>query len=257
VRVSVELVPRGAEALCTELEIVRSFPAVDTVNVPDLLRFPMRSWEACHTAQGFLANTIPHLRSMDFDSAGIDALCAVLDDRGLREVLVVTGDPPTKGERPAFSTRPDDLIRGLKAALPHLTVYAGLDPYRSGFRDELDYAHRKRDAGADGFFTQPFFDLRLMDLYADLLAGETVFWGTAPVLASTSRRYWESRNRALFPPDFAPTLEWNVRFGHRAMEFARAGGGHIYFMPIRVDLPQYLRGLFGNPAEANGSSAPR
>lgn len=250
-RVSVELVPRGVDVLCEELAIVRGFPAVDTVNVPDLLRFPLRSWEACRTAQTFLPRAVPHLRAIDYDLSsqdgslhGIGPLCATLAAHGMREVLVVTGDPPSDGERTAFPTRPETLIRALKAALPDLTVYAGLDPYRAGFRDELEYARRKREAGADGLFTQPFFDPRLMDLYADLLDGETVFWGISPVLTARSRAYWEERNRALFPRDFTPTLEWNVAFARRTLEFVRVGGWHIYLMPIRVDLRAYLSGVF-------------
>jgi methylenetetrahydrofolate reductase (NADPH) len=66
-RISIELVPRSPEALDAELRGVRErFPAVDTVNVPDLLRFPLRSWEACSRARRHFATAIPHLRAMDF-----------------------------------------------------------------------------------------------------------------------------------------------------------------------------------------------
>jgi methylenetetrahydrofolate reductase (NADPH) len=248
-RISVELVPRSADALCADLDIVRSFPDVDTVNVPDLMRFAVRSWDACHLAHGYMPRAVPHLRSIDFDERGCEALCSWLVERSIDEVLVVTGDPPQEMARPVFPTRPTDLIRWLKAAIPDMTVYAGLDPYRSGFRDERDYCHQKRDAGAGGFFTQPFFDLRLLDLYADLMDGETIFWGVSPVLSARSQRYWEARNRALFPRDFAPTMEWNVRFGRQALAFAHGRGTNLYTMPIKIDLREYLTGLF-DPADA-------
>jgi methylenetetrahydrofolate reductase (NADPH) len=61
------------------------------------------------------------------------------------------------------------LVRAIKAALPHVEVYAALDPYRNPLVRERDYALEKLEAGASGLFTQPFFDLRLMGVYRDLL----------------------------------------------------------------------------------------
>ena len=111
-------------------------------------------------------------------------------------------------------------------------------------REEVDYAKRKLDAGADGFFTQPFFDVRLMGVYAELLAGSEVYWGISPVMTNASRSYWETKNNAVFPRTFAPALEWNVAFAREALACAEAAGGHAYFMPIKVDLDAYLRGIF-------------
>jgi methylenetetrahydrofolate reductase (NADPH) len=122
-------------------------------------------------------------------------------------------------------------------------VYAGFDPYRSGVRDELTYLQAKREAGADGFFSQPFFDLRLLDVWAELLAGDRVFWGVSPVLSPRTRSYWETKNRAFFPADFAPTLDWNRDFAARALSWARAAEANLYFMPIRVDLETWLGGI--------------
>ena len=46
--ISIELVPRSVESLEQELARVREhFPGVGTVNIPDLLRFEMRSWQGC------------------------------------------------------------------------------------------------------------------------------------------------------------------------------------------------------------------
>ncbi len=50
-----------------------------------------------------------------------------------------------------------------------MTIYAGLDPYRDSLQSELNYTNEKLEAGADGLFTQPFFDLRWMEIYADHL----------------------------------------------------------------------------------------
>ena len=68
-------------------------------------------------------------------------------------------------------------------------------------------ARAKIEAGADGFFTQPYFDLRLLEVWADLLPDVPTYWGVTPVLADSTRRYWERRNAAFLPRDFAPTIE--------------------------------------------------
>ena len=66
--ISIELVPRSTEALKKELQLVRShFPAVQRINIPDILRFSMRSWQGCALASQFFPKTIPHLRAIDFD----------------------------------------------------------------------------------------------------------------------------------------------------------------------------------------------
>jgi len=240
-RLSIELVPRSPASVEAELATIAArFPGVDTVNIPDLLRFELRSWEACGHARRRLPRAIPHLRAMDFAPDRLEPLLAALESHRLGEVLVVRGDPPQEPGRRVYPTRSHELIEALKRARPELTVYAALDPYRTGLRDELELAQRKRDAGADGFFSQPFFDLRLLGVWADLLGGATVYWGVTPVSGERSRRYWETKNRAVFPADFEPTLVWSRELASRALAFARERDAHLYFMPIRVELVEWL-----------------
>lgn len=79
-----------------------------------------------------------------------------------------------------------------------------------------------------------------MEIYHDLLPGIEIFWGVSPVMSVRSKDYWDNLNNAIFPPDFEPTLEWNRRFARQALEFARQTDSNLYFMPIRVDLVEYL-----------------
>ena len=243
-RISIELVPRSLASLEGDLRLLRErFPAVDTVNVPDLLRFPLRSWDACRAARRFVPHAIPHLRAMDFPLDKPFPLVDAFADWGLREVLVVAGDPPQDLAHPVHPARPIDWIRRLKHEAPGLRVYGAFDPYRAGLRAELEAAHAKLAAGADGLFSQPFFDLRLLDVWADLLAGVPVWWGFSPVLSAATRRYWETKNRVVFPADFAPTLAWNRRLAEAALRWLRARDADAYFMPIRVGLEDWLGGL--------------
>jgi methylenetetrahydrofolate reductase (NADPH) len=67
-QISIELVPRNREDLLLELQQLRHhFPDIDTINIPDLLKFPLRSWEACILAKNHYPHAIPHLRAIDFD----------------------------------------------------------------------------------------------------------------------------------------------------------------------------------------------
>ena len=242
--ISIELVPRNEESLLQELQLVREhFPAIETINIPDLLNFDLRSWEGGRLAQQHFPQAIPHLRAIDFDLEKGFSNEKVFGENVFKAVVVITGDQPQDMSRRIYRTSAIELIRALKQARPQLKVYAGIDPYRSGIKAELDYVRQKIDAGADGFFTQPFFDLRLMEIYSDLLSGLDVFWGVSPVTSDRSRDYWENLNNAIFPPDFEPTLDWNRQFARQALEFVERTGSNLYFMPIRVDLVEYLTGI--------------
>jgi methylenetetrahydrofolate reductase (NADPH) len=243
-KIAIELVPRNREALQHDLKQVKeNFPQIEAINIPDLLKFELRSWDACIQAQASFSCTIPHLRAIDFNLEQPFPLTDKFKQAGFDSVLVIAGDQPQDMSRRVYRTTSIELIRTLKSELPDMKVYAGIDPYRTGIKAELDYVKRKLDAGADGFFTQPFFDLRLMEIYGDLLAGLDLFWGISPVMSTRSKDYWDNLNNAIFPPDFEPTLEWNRNLARQALEFVEKKGSNLYFMPIRVDLVEYLEGI--------------
>jgi len=99
-------------------------------------------------------------------------------------------------------------------------------------------------AGAVGFFTQPFFDRRFLAMYADMLEGIEVYWGLSPVTSQRSKSYWETKNQVVFPKDFEPTLAWSIAFARDVLAEARAKGEHVYLMPIRTGIDEYLGGIF-------------
>jgi methylenetetrahydrofolate reductase (NADPH) len=254
--VSLEAVPRSREALITSAAAAAGFPSIGVINVPDLFRFSIRSWEAC----GILAGAgkdrkepgirepalMPHLRAIDFDLRAPFPHTGYFRALGIDRVLVIAGDPPPPdipAARQVYPTETASFIKKLKSEMPELKVYAAFDPYRTNIRYELDYLQAKEDAGAEGFFSQPFFDLRLLEIYAEYLTGREIFWGIAPVLSQANRNYWESRNRAIFPKSFRADLFWNVDFGRRVLGFCETNGFNLYLMPIKVDLAAYLSGV--------------
>lgn len=247
-RVAVELVPRDAASFAAQLDSVTDLARVDVINVPDLAHFSMRGWEAALAVRahaGGRYRAVPHLRAMDIDTARPWRPAGALRGADVDEVLVVTGDPPSDMGHAVTGATAVEVIRVLKASHPDWRVYAALDPYRNGFAEERDYVLRKLDAGADGFFTQPFFDLRLMGVWRDLMGTVPVFWGVTSVTSQRSARYWLARNRAVFPAGFEPTLAWHRRFAADALAFAEQHDTNVYFMPIRVDVREWLGELLG------------
>lgn len=243
-RISVELVPRSEAFLIAELGEIEDKLHIDTINIPDLLRFELRSWTGCGIVKRSGKRTIPHIRAIDIDMRKPLPMAEFLVENQINEVLVLTGDRPQDMRYKIYPSTSVDIIRKFKQELPQIKVYAALDQYRSSIRKEIDYALRKLYAGADGFFTQPFFDLRLMEIYAEQLEDTEVFWGISPVVAESSVNYWEVKNNVVFPADFSPILDWNINFAKQALKFVKDMNSNIYFMPIRMKAVEYLANIF-------------
>lgn len=240
-RLSVELIPRSAEALATDVATVKAtFPAADTLNIPDLMRFPLRSWDAAALVRPQFGNVIPHIRAIDIAP---DAPLPGADQPGLEEILVVHGDPPADLSHRTYPNSTESIIRRYRREAPHLKIYAAFDPYRRAPWKELEDVARKKEAGAIGFFTQPVFDLKLFDLCREWMQGECVFWGLSPVIGPKSRSYWETTNHIVFPRDFSPTLDANIQFAQTVLKELAQQKGKAYLMPVRIKLEQYLPAL--------------
>lgn len=244
-KVSVELIPRDEDSIKEDLRVLKeNFDRVDVINVPELLRYDLHSWEGARIAKAYYARTMPHIRAIDIDLDRPLPMARHLIEHDIREVLVITGDPPQDMRRKIYPTVSTDVIRKFREELPQIKVYAGLDQYRGSMRQEEYQIRRKIQAGAAGFFTQPFFDLRFIEMYAEMLEGKEVYWGVAPVTSERSIKYWETKNNVVFPRDFQPTLEWNIAFARRVFRFVEERGANIYFMPIKTSLLSYLAGAF-------------
>ncbi|OUI87796.1 methylenetetrahydrofolate reductase [Acetobacter sp. DmW_043] len=237
-RLSVELIPRSPEHLLEDVAQVKALlPAADTLNIPDLRRFALRSYQATDLVRPLFAQAIPHIRAIDIAP---DAPLPGAEQEGLSEVLIIHGDPPPDLSYRTYPNSTETIIRRYRKEAPHLKVYAAFDPYRRAPWQELEDIARKKEAGAQGFFTQPVFDLKLFDLCQEWLEGETVFWGLSPVIGPRSRSYWETTNHVIFPNNFIPTLEENIRFAQAVLRTLSQTEGRAYLMPLRVKLENYL-----------------
>lgn len=245
-RISVELVPRDEDSLRQELSLLAKFKdKVDVVNIPDLLRFPIRSWQGAAIAQESFPASMPHIRAMDVDLDKELTMKAYLREHNIREVLVIEGDPPQDMMHEVYPTNSVDVIWKFRKEMPEVKVYAGIDQYRGSMAQELYRIKRKLQAGAAGFFTQPFFDMRYLEVYADMLQGLEVYWGVSPIMSARSQSYWERKNNVVFPHAFEPTLEWSVDFAKKVMAYAEREKANVYLMPIKTNLEAYLAGVLG------------
>ena len=245
-RVSVELVPRTKEALQEDLQLLaHKVKGIDLINIPDLLRFDVRSWEGAAVAQGYFEAAMPHIRAIDVDISEPLPMAGYIREHNIKEVLVIEGDPPQDMSHTVYPTVSTDVIRKFREELPEVKVYAGIDQYRGSMRQEQYRIRRKLQAGAVGFFTQPFFDMRFLEMYADMLSGLEVYWGVTPITSARSQSYWELKNNVVFPLDFEPTLKWSVDFAKKVVEFADKKNDSIYLMPIKSDIETYLTCVMG------------
>jgi len=244
-KISLELVPRSEQYICEQVDFVeREIPDISAVNFPDLLRFDIRSWDACRMVAHSSLDRMVHLRAIDYDMHRPFPLTDFLKEHQIRKALVIEGDKPQDMKHAIYPTSSIDLIRKLKREVSDIVIYAAFDPYRNNIRYELEYLQQKIEAGATGFFSQPFFDLRLLEIYSEYLEGQDVYWGISPVTGQRQKLYWETRNRAVFPKSFVPTLDWNIKFGKEVIHFCQRSKFNLYLMPIKIDLKDYLKKLF-------------
>ncbi len=246
-RIAIELVLRDKETFKDEIKRVKDKfgNVVDAINIPDIEKFPFDSWQGCDLGKDYFQNIIPHFRAkyIHKDKPFVFKDCLVKND--IKEILVIAGDPPEDPDDPKFfNSSTLDIIKKFRKELPQIKVYAGIDQYRGDLKSEIKYAKEKLAAGAQGFFTNPFFDMDFMKLYEKYLEGIEIFWGICPVNTKSSQRYWEKRNNVIFPPNFTPSNEWSRSFARESLKFAQdRKKASLYFMPIIVDVEEYLTGI--------------
>lgn len=238
--IAIELVPRSPKTLENDLKTIqKEFSSVSAINIPDLKRFKLRSWEASILAKKYFTDVIPHICASFTNKAKALELIEFFKKNKITKTLVISGDHRDKKNWGSI-----ELIRFFSQNAPGLKVYAGLDPYRQALKAEYEYCQAKLKAGAVGFFTQPFFDFRLLACYYELFRGADIYWGVSPVTSIASKKYWEAKNNVVFPRDFEPTLEWNRAFLAKVLaEIVEKQKSNVYIMPIKLDILEYLKGI--------------
>ena len=246
-KISFEIVPRSEQAFDDQYSFASALgDSISMINVPDIQRFDIRSWETGKKIDRSKHQFIPHFRATDFalDSGEI---FQIIEENELEHVLLVSGDPPEGIKRAYHNTSVLDLIRVVKQRFPDITIHAGFDSHRNGIQDECVYVQRKVDAGASSFFSQPFYDLRMVEIYAEHMQGIEIFIGLSPITSLASMNYWEVKNKVKFPATFEPSYDWNIDFSKKVIKMAQDVGFNIYFMPIKINLQDFFGKINLNP----------
>jgi methionine synthase I (cobalamin-dependent)/5,10-methylenetetrahydrofolate reductase len=134
--------------------------------------------------------TVPHLTTRDYNIIGLQAmLLGAWTVGGVRNVLAITGDPPSVGDYPETSGVYEVDSVGLVKVLHRLnqgTDWAGktlggatnfaigvaLNPVADDLDGEIERFHAKVEAGAHFAMTQPLFDPEHWHAFLKKLGGE-------------------------------------------------------------------------------------
>ena len=168
------------------------------INLPDGPRASSRvsvTVTALEIERQACVETIPHICCRDKNLIGLQAELLGAQAAGLRNLLIITGDPPKVGNYPdvtgVFDVDAVGLISLAKRLncgidlggneLPSPTSFvigAGANPVSTGIEREIERAFEKAEAGADYFITQPVFDPEQLLAFLEKIKGTNL-----PVIA--------------------------------------------------------------------------
>jgi homocysteine S-methyltransferase len=212
--VSVELSSPAGTDPRSVLDRVEELTAggVDIINIADGPRATARmsNLAFCSIAQtSTRAEAILHVCCRDRSYLGLVAHLLGAHALGLRNIVVITGDPPKMGDYP-FSTPVYDvdsiglleIAAGLNAGIdpagkelrdgPTAFVLAtGGEPAAADYERELRRIEKKREAGAELIMTQPVYDPRTLDRFLDDVApfGLPVMVGLLPLASHRNAEF--------------------------------------------------------------------
>src|SRR5215218_330015 len=194
--VSVELdPPKGTnmENMLRVAGVLRESGRVDVVDLNDnpMARARLSSLVAAAEIERTVGlETIPHVTPRDASIMGLQSQLLGAHANGIRNVLVVTGDPPHVGDYPGSSGVYDVDALGLTSVLARLndgvdyvgkaidaptSFYVGVavNPNADELRHEVDRFRQKVENGAHFAMTQAIFDAAALDRLFDALGGES------------------------------------------------------------------------------------
>jgi methionine synthase I (cobalamin-dependent)/5,10-methylenetetrahydrofolate reductase len=197
---SVEIVPpRGVDASRMLFDVRKLKDAgVDAVNVPDGPRAQSRMGALLTSVlieQQVGIETVTHYACRDRNLLGMLSDLLGASAVGLRNLLVVTGDPPKMGPYPDATAVFDVDSIGLTNLVSHLNrgldpggnaigqptrfvIGVGVNPVAIDLEQEIRRFNWKVEAGAEFAITQPVFDAAQLEKFFDRVGGSHI-----PVIA--------------------------------------------------------------------------
>jgi methionine synthase / methylenetetrahydrofolate reductase(NADPH) len=194
--VSVELDPpkgTNTENMLRVSQLLKESGRVDAVDINDnpMARARLSALMAAASIERLVGlETIPHVTPRDSSIMGLQSQLLGAHADGIRNILVVTGDPPHVGDYPGSRGVYDVDAIGLTAILARLnegedyvgkaidaptSFYVGVavNPSSESLDNELERFRRKVENGARFAMTQALFDVSYLDRFLNALGGES------------------------------------------------------------------------------------
>lgn len=233
--VSVEIDPPSGTDPTRALEGARALAGagVRFVNIADGPRATARmsALAMAHLLREAGVEPIVHVTCRDRNLLGIQADLLGAWATGIRNLLVVTGDPSKLGDYPMATTVYDldsvgllrlvsALNRGLEPSgrrMKGATAFVkgcGVEPGARDLGREVDRLLRKVEAGAEFVMTQPVFDPEVMDRFLDRVRdlGVPLLMGILPLASYRNAEFLHHEVPGMTIPE--PTRERMKRAGH-------------------------------------------
>ena len=195
-QISVEIDPPKGIALDRAYEQVEKIMASGKVDAIDInsgamARVGMDALVVAGALEARGVETIPHLTTRDQNIIGLQAaLLGAWTVGGVRNVLAITGDPPSVGDYPETSGVYEVDSVGLVKVLHRLnqgtdwsgktlggatnfTIGVAVNPVADNLDEEIERFHAKIEAGAHFAMTQPLFDPEHWEAFANRLGGKS------------------------------------------------------------------------------------
>ena len=237
---------------------------IDVVNVADGPRATARMGNdaVCEILQREAGvETILHVCCRDRNFLGLVAHLLAAHASGIRNLVIITGDPPKMGDYPFATPVYDldsvgllkvaaDMNRGLDPAgkaMEGQTAFllaTGAEPGALDYQRELLRLERKRDAGAQLIMTQPVYDGRLIERFLDDVAplGLPVMVGLLPLASHRNAEFLhnnvpgmqtpaEIRTRMARVGQGPAARAEGVRIAREALQAVRQRVAGAYIMP--------------------------
>ena len=264
--VSVEIDPPRGVSTRKVIEGARLMArrGVDAVNVADspMARVRMSAAAVAYEvrAQAPELEIILHFTTRDRNLMGLQSDLLGCHALGLRNVLCLTGDPPSLGDYPdataVYDTDSVGLIRivaGMNGgrdlagnsigAATSFAVGCGVNPTAEDLDAELEHFRRKLDAGARFVMTQPVYELAAWERFLERLGGSPgvpVLVGILPLQSFRHAEFLHNEVPGIQVPDWVRSRMRDAgNGGERAgIELARdllarcrASAAGVYLMP--------------------------
>lgn len=167
---------------------------VDAVNIADspLARIRMSAMALAYQVHQHFPRleVILHYTTRDRNLMGLQSDLLGAHALGLRNILCLTGDPPSLGDYPnataVFDTdapglmrivhrmnRGTDLAGTSIGAATSFAIGCGVNPTAEDLDTEFEYVKRKLDAGPEFVMTQPVYELGCWERFVERLSGLT------------------------------------------------------------------------------------